>query len=169
MHIPSVVNALNALYYCSHVGTTASVDAQGWPTDMPSFRYNGELHSIADVPSTPISLPTAMFHVFMIFTLAATLKSRGGDFEFAPAQFYRIVMTVSRDALAETTIPSLQAVYLLAIHSFMAPAKLNIWTLIHLCMAHAIDLGIHREPGDISKAAANTRRLLFHSIYSLDR
>ena len=90
--------------------------------------------------------------------------------DYAPARFYRAATSVAPDVLGDTSVASLQAIYLMAIHALMTPAKLNIWTLNCVCTAHAIDLGIHRQMGnDVDNGVKITRALLFHSIYSLDR
>lgn len=94
-----------------------------------------------------------MFHCFMVFTLAATVRVGGAQNEFAPAPFYRIANSVALDTLLNTSIPSLQGIYLLAIHALMSLAKLNIRTLAYVCTAHYVDLDIHRQQDDLLLAA----------------
>lgn len=141
-------------------------DAQGWPIEMPPFAYNGEFDSTTPIQ---IHLHTAIFHIFMVFSLAASIRLQGGQAEFSSAQFYRIAMSVSQDVLGEVSTSGLQATYLLVVHSLLAPSKFNIWIMTHICMAQSIDLGIHRQQKDPNTAANITRSFLFHSIYSLDR
>lgn len=169
IHIPSLLSALDSLYICSDLDVNVQVDQHGWPLTLSPFPYNGEIYATKSQPGTPISLPAAMFHCFMIFTLAATIRLGGSQNEFAPAPFFRIAKKVALDALSDSSIPGLQGVYLLAVHALMTPANLNVWTLTYVCMAHAIELGIHREQESLPPAAKTTRSLLFHSIYSLDR
>lgn len=52
------------------------------------------------------------------------------------------------------------------------PAGLKIWTLIHIALSHCVDLGLHREPNDLSGLlfiALAVGRLIFYTVYSLDR
>jgi hypothetical protein len=165
------MSALEALYRCTEVENDANISESGWPEGMKPFAFNGELGTPTDRTSTPITIYIAAFHVFMVLNLAATMRTRARDFEFAPAQFYRAAMSVSQQCFSGISLPSLQAILLLTIHTLLAPAEMNIWTLVHVCMAHCIDLGLHREPNshDLNAAARNTRRLVFHCIYSLDR
>ena len=171
IHPPSFMSALEALYFCTEVQNDAEITVNGWPESMKSFYFNGEIGTVADRTHPPITIHTAAFHVFMVLNLAATMRTRARDFEFAPAQFYRAAMAVSQECFSGTSLPSLQGVLLLTIHTLLAPAEMNIWTLVHVCMAHCIDLGLHREPKqrELNAVARNTRRFVFHCIYSLDR
>lgn len=169
LHIQSVLHALDALYLCCDMDTDTEIDQSGWPTAVAPFSYNGEIDSVKSQTTTPINLATAMFHCFMVLTLAATVRVGGAQNEFAPAPYYRIAMSVALDALSDTSIPSLQGIYLLAIHALMSPAKLNIWTLTYVCTAHCVDLGIHRQQDELELSATVTKGLVFHSVYSLDR
>lgn len=122
--------------------------------------------------STPIPIFTAVFHVFMVFSLAATVITRKKNFDYSPIQFYRMAMLTASECFSGISVPALQAVLLLAIQGIIEPAGLNIWTLVHISMSHCIDLGLHREPSDpsgLSPVALAVRRLIFHTVYSLDR
>lgn len=169
LHVQSIFCVLESLYLCRDMSVDVQVDQSGWPLSTPPFTYNGDADMTNGQLKTPISLPAAIFHCFMVLTLAATVKIGGTQNEFAPAPFYRVARTVALDALSDTSISSLQGIYLLAVHALMAPAKLNIWTLSYVCTAHCIDLGIHRQQEGLSLSAKVTRSLIFHSIYSLDR
>ena len=122
--------------------------------------------------STPIPIFTAVFHVFMVFSLAATVITRKKNFDYSPIRFYRMAMLTASECFSGISVPALQAVLLLAIQGMIEPAGLNIWTLVHISMSHCIDLGLHREPSDpsdLSPVALAVRRLIFHTVYSLDR
>ncbi|KAK5058695.1 hypothetical protein LTR84_010959 [Exophiala bonariae] len=168
VHPGSIFNALEGLYLSHEIGSGAMTGPSGWPLDTPAFAYNGELNGTNESPLIPISIDMAIFHVFMIFALASSSRLGAGQTDFAPTQFHRVAMSVSDEVLGESSIAGLQATYLLAMSSLMAPARLNLWILTHVCMAQSIDLGIHRQSKD-SSTASTIRSLLFHSIYSLDR
>lgn len=171
IHGPSFMSAFEALYHCAEAPIDAEIMVSGWLEGKKAFSYNGEMVVAADESHTPITIYTAIFHVFMVLNLAATMRTREKDFEFAPARFYRVAMSVSQECFSGISLASLQGVLLLTIHTLLAPAEMNIWTLVHICMAHCIDLGLHREPkpDGLSVAARNIRRFVFYCIYSLDR
>lgn len=153
LHIQSVSHAHDALYLCCDADANVEINQNVWPSTIAAFSYNGEIHSVDSQPGTLISLSTAMFHCFMVFTLAATVRVGGAQNEFAPAPFYRIANSVALDTLLNTSIPSLQGIYLLAIHALMSLAKLNIRTLAYVCTAHYVDLDIHHQQDDLLLAA----------------
>lgn len=108
----------------------------------------------------------------MVFTLAATVRTRQRMYDFAPDQFYRAATSVAHYCFSDTSVASLQAILLLAVHSLLSPTEMNIWTLAYTAMAQCIDLGLHRMPagGDgVSGAAALTRKMVFFNVYHLDR
>lgn len=169
LHLQSILHALESLYLCRDMANDTPVNQNDWPAGVPVFEYNGDTDTFNGQLSTPINLPTAIFHCFMVLTLAAAVRVGGTQNEFAPAPLYRTARSVALDALSNTSVSSLQGIYLLAVHALIAPAKLNIWTLSYVCTAHCIDLGIHRQQGQISSCARIVRSLVFHSVYSLDR
>jgi hypothetical protein len=172
LHPTSLVNALNALYHCSEAADPITFGQNAWVENVAPFAYNGEYESIRDANITPISIFTATFHIFMVFTLAATIQTRNRNYDFAPKQFYRVATSVAHECFSTTSIASLQATLLLAVHSLLGPAEVNIWTLTHIAMAHCIDLGLHRAVvpnAQINATTSTIRRLIFFSVYHLDR
>lgn len=121
---------------------------------------------------TSISISTAVFHVFMVFSLAATVVTRKKNFGHPPIRFYRMAMLAASVCFSNISVSSLQGVLLLAIQGITEPAGLNIWTLVHVAMSHCVDLGLHREPSgqfDLPPVTLAVRRLIFYTICSLDR
>ncbi|KAJ8107845.1 hypothetical protein OPT61_g8584 [Boeremia exigua] len=172
LHPESLLQAVEALYQCATADTTDEIGHNGWVASVQPFAYNGEYERSRNIDSTPITIFTATFHVFMVFTLAATVRTRQGAYDFAPNQFYRVAMTADQHCLSNTSVASLQAALLLTVHSLLSPTELNIWTLTYVSMAHCVDLGLHRNLSDdcgLSRAAVLTRKLVFFSVYHLDR
>lgn len=172
LHPDSLLSAMEALYQCAATDDMPEIGCNGWPASVQAFAYNGEIERIQGVDCTPISVFTATFHVFMVFTLAATVRTHQRAFDFAPNQFYRVAMTADQHCFSETSLASLQATLLLAVHSLLGPTGLNIWTLTYVSMAHCVDLGLHRSVSDdrgLSPAAVVTRKLVFFTVYHLDR
>lgn len=172
IHPGSLIKALQALYSCSELISCPPIGPNGWPVDQTSFSYNGEMDVTNGINSTPVSASTAIFHVFMIFSVASTLLTRKRNYDYSPTRFYRTAMLTASDCFASTSLPALQSILLLTVHSLIGPADVNVWTLIHIAMAHCIDLGLHREPNEtreMTNAALNSRRLVFYTVYSLDR
>lgn len=158
------------LYICAQRGYgPGQLDENGWYRDIRPFSYNGRLDNN---DSTPISISTAVFHLFMVFSLAATVLTRKKNFDHSPIRFYRMAMLAASECFSGISVPALQGVLLLAIQGMIEPAGLNIWTLLHIAMSHCVDLGLHREPNDHSDlppVALVVRKFIFHTVYSLDR
>lgn len=170
LHPTSLINAYNVLYICAQRGYgPGQLDENGWYRDIRPFSYNGRLDNN---DSTPISISTAVFHLFMVFSLAATVLTRKKNFDHSPIRFYRMAMLAASECFSGISVPALQGVLLLAIQGMIEPAGLNIWTLLHIAMSHCVDLGLHREPNDHSDlppVALVVRKFIFHTVYSLDR
>jgi hypothetical protein len=166
------VDAVDALYQCADAEPSAEIGFNGWVTTVKPFAYNGEFALSRGLESTPISIFTATFHVLMAFTLAATVRTRQRMYDFAPDQFSRAATSVAHYAFSNTSVATLQAILLLAVHSLLSPTETNIWVLTYTAMAQCIDLGLHRMPADsdsITSAASLTRKLVFFTVYHLDR
>ncbi|CAI7657060.1 unnamed protein product [Penicillium manginii] len=171
LHPASLINAYHALYVCAQAGYNGSVDQNGWIDAVQPFGYNGKIDTVAGRESTPISFPTAVFHIFMVFSLSATVLTRKKNYDHSPARFQRMAMCTASEIFSGISVPSLQAVLLLAVQSLIEPAGMNIWTLIYIAMSHCIDLGLQREPSDssIPSCARTMLRFIFYTVYSMDR
>ncbi|KAF2622140.1 hypothetical protein BU25DRAFT_215798 [Macroventuria anomochaeta] len=172
LHPDSLLSAVDALYQCATADATVEIGHNGWAASVRPFAYNGEYERSRNVDCTPITVFTATFHAFMVFTLAATVRTRQRAYDFAPNQFYRVAMTADQHCFSTTSLASLQATLLLAVHSLLSPTELNVWTLTYVSMAHCVDLGLHRSISNdrgLSRTAILTRKLLFFSVYHLDR
>ncbi|KAL2851210.1 hypothetical protein BJX68DRAFT_266117 [Aspergillus pseudodeflectus] len=171
LHPTSLFNAYNALRFCEERGYD-NVDHNGWPKDMTPFPYNGRYDRTGDMDATPISIFTAVLHVFMAFSLAATLLTRTKNFEFSPARFYKVAASAASECLSSISVPSLQSALLFTVQGMIAPTNLNIWTLVYVAMSHCIDLGLHREPRNPTESSPESllvRRFIFYTVYNLDR
>ncbi|KAL4963429.1 uncharacterized protein BDV14DRAFT_190913 [Aspergillus stella-maris] len=174
LHPASVLEAYGALRLCVEQGLehTRNLDANGWPDDMPPFSYNGRYDKCGEKDITPISIFTAVLHVFMVFSLAATVLTRNKNFDFSPTRFYKVAAGAAPECLSSISLSALQSVLLFTIKGMMTPTNLNIWTLIHVATSHCIDLGLHREPRDVldmTSTSLLTRRFVFYMVYDLDR
>ncbi|RAL10931.1 uncharacterized protein BO97DRAFT_435546 [Aspergillus homomorphus CBS 101889] len=172
LHATSLFNAYNALWFCAERGYEGNVDPNGWPEEMEPFSYNGRFDKTADRDVTPISIFAAALHVFMVLSLAATVLTRNKNFEYPPARFYAIASSAAAECLSVISVTALQSVLLFIVQGMVGPTNLSIWTLVHIAMSHTIDLGLHREPkddSDSSPTALALRRLIFYTVYNLDR
>ncbi|KAL7919036.1 hypothetical protein ACQKWADRAFT_330084 [Trichoderma austrokoningii] len=168
----SIVAAVEALYQCAAAEPFAEIGFNDWVTTVEPFAYNGEFSLSRGVNCISISIFTATFHVFMVFTIAATVRTRQRMYDFVPGQFYRAATSVPHYCFSNTSVATLQAVLLLAVHSLLSPTEMNIWTLTYAAMAQCIDLGLHRMPAasnGTSDTAALTRKMVFFNVYHLDR
>lgn len=174
LHPTSLLEAYNALSFCAgqSLEQSTNVDANGWPDEMAPFPYNGRYDKVADKDVTPISIFTAVLHVFMVFSLAATVLTRNKNFDFSPTRFYKFAVSSAPECLSSISLSGLQSILLFTVQGMTAPTNLNIWTLVHVAMSHCIDLGLHREPrgaSDGTPISLAMRRFVFYTVYNLDR
>ncbi|KNG82682.1 hypothetical protein ANOM_008567 [Aspergillus nomiae NRRL 13137] len=172
LHPHSVRNAYRALRDCADLGCNGHIGSSGWIDSINAFSYNGRYDITAGNETTPISVFTATFHIFMVFSLAATVMTRNRSFDHSPDKYYRVAMSAASECFCSISVPALQGVLLLMVQGLIGPAAINIWTLSYIATSHCIDLGLHREPTDYSEltpTALTNRRLIFHTVYSLDR
>lgn len=107
----------------------------------------------------------------MVFSLSATVLTRKKNYDHSPGRLQRMAMSTASETFSNISVPSLQAVLLLAVQSLIEPAGLNVWTLSHIAMSHCIDLGLHREPRDtdMPSCARAMSKFIFYTVYSMDR
>ncbi|KAM0324785.1 hypothetical protein ACHAQA_007749 [Verticillium albo-atrum] len=116
-------------------------------------------------------MPTVAFILFMVFNIAAIVKVRSRVYEFPPEKFYKAALRFSAECFSQISLTSIQAVVMLITHSLLTPTETNLWTLVHVALAHCVELGIHREPPVVENVDLDyqeLRRFTFFTIYSLD-
>ncbi|KAH8807396.1 fungal-specific transcription factor domain-containing protein [Xylogone sp. PMI_703] len=172
LHRPSFDWMVNSLYICAASETRCPLQHNGWPADLQAFDCNGEEHISNGRKLIPTPVHVAAFQVFLALSIGATLQIRRRAYFHNPGTFFNSAMSLSNYVFNSISLPSLQAILLLLVHSLVEPGGPDIWTLTHLAMAHSIDLGFHREVGDnmkFSRVAIEMRRRIFFSIYTFDR
>ena len=160
------------LYKCVESLPNCRIQYNGWPADIIPFTYNGDEHYCGHRPLVPISAHVAAFQLLIALSIGATLQIRARKYTHNPNTLFKSAISLAQHVFDGISLPILQAVLLLALHSLMDPEGCNIWTLIHIATAHSIDLGIHREVGDSNKFSAlsvQMRRRIFYCVYTLDR
>lgn len=163
---------VDALYTCAATEPPFLLQHNGWPESVKAFEYNGEEHVSNGHKLIPVPVHVAAFELLLVLSIGATLQTRRRLYHHNPETFSNSAMSLSKYVFNSISLPSLQAILLLLVHSLVGPSGNDIWTLSHLAMAHSIDLGIHREVGDnlkLSKVAVETRRRVFFSVYAFDR
>ncbi|KAF9876830.1 hypothetical protein CkaCkLH20_05676 [Colletotrichum karsti] len=169
----SLLSAVDALYSTFGCSLDDDTFPHGWPSTMQAFRWNGRQRLPDDQGVHTVPMPVVAFILFMVFNIAAVVKVRSRVYEFPPERFYKAAVHFSKDCFSQISLSSIQALVVLIVHSMITPAEVNLWTLIHIALAHCVELGIHREPptptqpGDYENQ--QIRRLTFFTIYSLDR
>ncbi|KAI1357381.1 hypothetical protein F5Y08DRAFT_168382 [Xylaria arbuscula] len=164
--------AIDALYYCASCPATDPILEGGWPDSLEGFQWNGRQIPNRHDQNSNAPVSVVAFIIFMVFNISALIQVRSRVYEYSPSKYYRAAIHFSADCFAQVTLSSIQAVAMLAIHSSYTPAEANLWTLIHIGLAHCVELGIHREYTPESPEEERTqrlKRLIFYTIYSLDR
>ncbi|OOG00397.1 hypothetical protein ASPCADRAFT_13301, partial [Aspergillus carbonarius ITEM 5010] len=167
----SLCRICEAVYNFSSRPLSPTLGKKGWPQDDPAFAYNGEMEIRDGRYETSISIYTAAFHVLMALSLASIFKVRRKHLEDSPQRLYKAAMSIADYCLAVPSLTTVQSLVLLVAHSLMTPSDINIWTMVHLCMASCIDIGLHREmaASPHNRLPIHIRRVVFWTVYSLDR
>ncbi|KAL2831279.1 hypothetical protein BJY01DRAFT_254354 [Aspergillus pseudoustus] len=167
----SVSNICEALYEFSSTTHSHKTGRHGWPLDLPAFAYNGEMDIRNGQYETSIPIYTAAFHLLMIFSIASTVRVRRRQLEDSPQRLYKAAISFSPHFLSGPSLTGIQSLVLLIAHSLMTPSGINIWTMVHLCMANCVDIGLHREMASSphNRLPIHIRRMVFWTVYSLDR
>lgn len=172
MEPASLFGALEAIYECLSLTLDTDPLNDGWPSTLTAFRWNGQHINPASLNSCDTSMPIVAFIFFMIFNIAATIKVRSRIYEYSPEKFYRSALLFVSESFARTTLSGIQALVMLIIRSLLSPNENNLWTLIHIGIAHCIELGLHRRPARVLPVDTDHQRIrsfVFFTIYSLDR
>ncbi|KAF4784456.1 hypothetical protein HER10_EVM0008606 [Colletotrichum scovillei] len=170
----SLLSAIDALYATFECSLEEDPLPNGWPSSVQAFRWNGRQITPSDQGVQAVPMPVVAFTLFMVFNIAAIMKIRSRIYEFPPERFYRAALHFSKDCFSQISLSSIQALVTLIIHSMLTPAEVNLFTLIHIALAHCVELGIHREPPAAIQPSSEfenqqIKRLTFFTIYSLDR
>lgn len=163
---------VDALYICAATEPPLLLQHNGWPQTVKAFDCNGEEHVSNGRKLIPVPVHVAAFQLLLVLSIGATLRIRRRLYHHDPEMFFSSAMSLSNHVFKGISLPSLQAILVLLVHSLVGPSGNDIWTLAHLAMAHSIDLGIHREIGDnlkFSKVAVDMRRRIFFCVYTFDR
>lgn len=163
---------VDALYTCATTEPPFLLQHNGWPETVNTFDCNGEEHVSNGRRLVPIPVHVAAFQLLLVLSIGATLQIRRRSYHHDPETFLNSALSLSKYVFNNISLPSLQAILLLLVHSLVGPSGNDIWTLSHLAMAHSIDIGIHREIGDnlkLSRVAVEMRRRIFFCVYSFDR
>jgi hypothetical protein len=171
----SLLGGLDALYATFECSLDNDALPLGWPSCAEPFRWNGRLMTPADPEKDTVPMPVVAFTTFMALNIAAIIRVRSRNYGHAPERFYRAATEFSQDCFSQISLPSIQALVTLIIHSMLTPAEINLWILLHIASAQCIELGIHREdeteinnPED-GLVTRQIRRSIFYTIYTLDR
>lgn len=123
-----------------------------------------------------IHSPTMVKITFQKVKVSSQSRSNVTDssrrYSHNPKIFFHSAIDLSNRVFGSVSLPSLQSILLVVVHSLINPGGCDVWTLTHIAMAHAVDLGIHLEAstsGLFSSTAIELRRRVFFCVYSLDR
>lgn len=168
----SIYQALDALYSCASFSDVNDPMPGGWPSSLPSFRWNGRNIDPQNLHGEIVPMPVMAFILFMIFNVAAIFKVRSRVYEYSPERYYRAAKEFSNDCFSRISLSSIQGLVVLIAHCMLTPGEANLWTLVHIALAHCVELGVHRESSSAHRqdlARQQIRRFLFFTIYGLDR
>ncbi|KAH8889008.1 hypothetical protein GQ53DRAFT_870729 [Thozetella sp. PMI_491] len=169
---PSIFSALEALYDSSSHSLDDDILVNGWPRATRAFRWNGQLVEPTRTKDPAVSMPVVAFILFMTFNIAAIIKVRSRIYEFAPEKYYKSALHFASHTFSHISLSTIQAVVLLAVRSLLTPAEAHLWTLIHIAMAHCVEIGVHRDNARVApqhRCHQEIRRSVFFSVYHLDR
>ena len=173
LHQPSFASLIDALYSCKEAPTGCPLQHNGWPSSVPTFPYNGMNGNIDGRSTIAISVKAAATQLLFVLSIAADLQTRQKCFTADPSKFRSQAITLFQMTLADVSIPSIQSVVLFILQSFISPGEGgSLWVILHIALAYAIDLGLHRNlpaSSRLTETAAQIRRRTFFCLYVLDR
>ncbi|CAG8893588.1 unnamed protein product [Penicillium salamii] len=148
----SLCRVCEVVYEFSSKPLSPKLGRKGWPEDLRAFAYNGEMEIRDGQYETSISVAPKGIGRF-------------------PQRLFKAAMSLAGNCLAVPCLTTIQSMVLLLAHSLMTPSDINIWTMVHLCMASCVDIGLHREMTATphNRLPIHIRRMVFWTVYSLDR
>lgn len=173
LHQPSFASLIDALYASQEAPKGCPLQHNGWPSNISTFPYNGTNGNMDGKSTITISVKAAATQLFFVLSIAADLQTRQKCFTADPRKFHAQALALFQLTLADVSIPSIQSVVLFILQSFLSPGEGgNIWVILHIVLAYAIDLGLHRSlpaSSRLTETAAQMRRRTFFCLYVLDR
>ncbi|KAF9636987.1 hypothetical protein BFW01_g7883 [Lasiodiplodia theobromae] len=173
LHRPTIECMTDALYHCSDVVDETSFQYNGWPASQQWFPCNGEdAQNLNNGKQIAISVFAAATQLFLILGISANLKTQKRDYQYDPTKFHEAAKAALDPAISKISLHALQIILLLVLRSFTSTERSNTWATVHLGMAFAVELGLHRDASScdsFSEAAHQMRRRVFYCMYSLER
>ncbi|CAK7226152.1 hypothetical protein SBRCBS47491_006134 [Sporothrix bragantina] len=137
------------------------------PPDLTRAQRFGifKLYMIYAIGSTLIALTDKQHS--RTATAATTASEKGNNF----GSYYLTALQHVAAAREPRTIQNVEAMILLALYHLRESSCHGMWYMVGLAMRTCIDLGMHREAYEVGipLALVQRRRLLFWTVYSLDR
>lgn len=149
LHRPTFELMTDALYLCAANPEDASILFNGWHSSQDYFPCNGERPN-RDQRTRYYSLSvfSAAAQLLLVLSIASKLKMQKRDYQHHPEKYIRAATSMMDAAVSAVSVPALQIIILLVLHSFTSSHSSNTWITVHLGMALAIDLGLHRDIPD---------------------
>lgn len=172
LHQGSVYSLVTALFSSFDVTSPEGLSQNGWPTDMAAFEYNGQRPNSETNKSDTISTNTAAALLLYILATAAHLQNHKHRFGSDPRPYEDLALQLMSSSLGDVSLESVQLIVLSILHGFISGKGGNPWVFLHLGMAYAIGLGLHRAAQDtscFSREHMQIRRRVFFCLYTLDR
>ncbi|KAL1896115.1 hypothetical protein Sste5346_004855 [Sporothrix stenoceras] len=141
------------------------------------WRLHGQRHALAAAAHSELSREQrfGVFKLYMVYAIGATLialtDKRHDRTTLASEGYYLTALQHVAAAREPRTIQNIEAMILLALYHLRESSCHGMWYMVGLAMRTCIDLGMHRaayETG-VAPPLVHRRRLLFWSVYSLDR
>lgn len=119
---------------------------------------------------------TAMDHwtVRMVIAISlASLSRKRGDGCYSNAVLHAAeAFEHVEKVLQPGSIAGIQVLLLSVIYAMLDPHHFNSWYLIGIASRVMVDLGLHQDPPEelpVQNSQLEKRRLVYHSVYALDR
>jgi hypothetical protein len=139
----------------------------------PILHQDTFLKVVDHVYNTTPPEPAAVFQVYMVLAISATILSRRLQSPLPAEGYCSYAMKYFDQIAVDGSIQGVQNLLLLMLYAMHTPSvKLNLWYLNYQCIAALIDLGLQRRinaNSGISYFEQEMRTRLFWVIYSLDR
>lgn len=137
------------------------------------------LKTLAALPPGHFMVPPSydFLIIYIILSTSATLGSARAGHEqrhmiFSGQLFEEGIVHLSERARIPSDLAGIQVTLLVLQYASINPRQANVWMLTGTVMRSCLELGLHREPPDLSaydKLTLDLRRRIFWSAYCFDR
>ncbi|OJJ77771.1 hypothetical protein ASPBRDRAFT_114274 [Aspergillus brasiliensis CBS 101740] len=118
-------------------------------------------------------LPVDQFQIYMVLAIGATIRSRQLKVLLSAEGYCTSAMVHLDTIFQKSSVRGVQCMLLLQMYTFHNPSStISLWTLHYQCLAHVLELGLHRNVQGTTAFTEFDREMrtrVFWCVYTMDR